>query len=552
MKEKESQKLQRMVIIAIACVMCLLCVFAESAEAKSKIKLNKTKATIYVGKSIKLKVKGTKKKVKWSSSNKKIAKVTQKGKVTGVKNGTAKITAKVGKKKYKCKVTVKKKGKKTTEQTTTEQTTAEQTTEENDNSTSENENGSPTVNNQVKIQSIVCEYGEAIIDKGTSYPEIVAEQLGITLYFSDGTNASVDEYGNTGYLKVSDIDTDVVGDYDATLTCTYGGASVSIPIKISVCDKQENSEYRYISNGRIAIIHQYIGEEENISVPEKIGNAEVIGGYLIDYYDTSVKSIVLPKTWRTKRMGLLFESKILESITVDADNKYFSSIDGVLFDKSQKILLKYPSAKADISYSIPNTVTEIRQGAFRYMSKLESLTIPKTVTTISKSVQYAVCQFSYETALKEIIVEEGNPYYKAVDGVLFVDYEYYVDGIKYRAYDLLHYPSAKGETQYNIPEGVQYISSDAFRNTVFLNTLVIPSSVGRWGNTVFGDLSDTSILDIYIDMDEVPNNGYIPNEVVADGRTIYVRNQHMKELIENIIEEKHYVKNCVVSDQFDW
>lgn len=552
MKEKESQKLQKMVIIAIACVMCLLCVFAESAEAKSKIKLNKTKATIYVGKSVKLKVKGTKKKVKWSSSNKKIAKVTQKGKVTGVKNGTAKITAKVGKKKYKCKVTVKKKGKKTTEQTTTErstteQSTAEQKTEENDNSAPEND--SPTVNNQVKIQSIASEYGEAIIDKGTSYPEIVAEQLGITLYFSDGTNASVDEYGSyINYLKLSDIDTDVVGNYDATLTCTYGEESASIPIKVSVCDKQENSEYRYISNGRIAIIHQYIGEEENISVPEKIGDAEVIGGYLIDEYDTSVKSIVLPKTWRTKRMGLLFESKILESITVDADNKYFSSIDGVLFDKSQKVLLKYPSAKVDVSYSIPNTVTEIRQGAFHYMSKLESLTIPKTVTTISKSVRYQVSQFSYETSLKEIIVEEGNSYYKAVDGVLFADYEYYADGIKCRNYELLHYPSAKGETQYNIPEGVQYISSDAFRNAVLLNTLVIPSSVGHWGYSV---LSDTSISDIYIDMDEVPDNGYIPDEVVASGRTIYVRNQHMKESIEKIIE-KGYVRNCVVSDQFDW
>lgn len=50
-----------------------------------------------------------KKKVKWSSSNRMVAVVSKKGKVTGKKAGKATITAKIGKKKYKCKVVVKKK-----------------------------------------------------------------------------------------------------------------------------------------------------------------------------------------------------------------------------------------------------------------------------------------------------------------------------------------------------------------------------------------------------------------------------------------------------------
>ena len=79
----------------------------ETVQAATKIKLNYTKKTIYVGKSFKLKITGTKKKVKWSSSNKKIATVSSKGVVKGIGEGTAKITAKVGKKKYTCKVNVK-------------------------------------------------------------------------------------------------------------------------------------------------------------------------------------------------------------------------------------------------------------------------------------------------------------------------------------------------------------------------------------------------------------------------------------------------------------
>lgn len=78
-------------------------------EAATKIKLNKKKATIYVGKSVQLKIKGTKAKVKWTSNKKSVAKVNSKGKVTAKKAGKAVITAKVEKKKYKCTVTVKKK-----------------------------------------------------------------------------------------------------------------------------------------------------------------------------------------------------------------------------------------------------------------------------------------------------------------------------------------------------------------------------------------------------------------------------------------------------------
>lgn len=54
-----------------------------------------------------LKLTGVEGKVKWLTSNKKVATVSAKGGVKAVKAGTAKITAKVRKKKYTCKITVK-------------------------------------------------------------------------------------------------------------------------------------------------------------------------------------------------------------------------------------------------------------------------------------------------------------------------------------------------------------------------------------------------------------------------------------------------------------
>ena len=78
-----------------------------TAEAATKVKLNKTKVTLNVKKTCQLKVTGTKKKVTWKSNKPKVAKVNSKGKVTAVAKGTATITAKISGKKYTCKVTVK-------------------------------------------------------------------------------------------------------------------------------------------------------------------------------------------------------------------------------------------------------------------------------------------------------------------------------------------------------------------------------------------------------------------------------------------------------------
>lgn len=80
---------------------------AYEAQAASA-KLNQKSATIWVGDTLKLKVKNAKKKVKWTSSKKSVATVSAKGTVKAKRAGKTVITAKAGSKKYKCKITVRK------------------------------------------------------------------------------------------------------------------------------------------------------------------------------------------------------------------------------------------------------------------------------------------------------------------------------------------------------------------------------------------------------------------------------------------------------------
>ena len=103
---KEKVKRFCMIVLVLAITFSIT---PGSVFAAKTVKLNRTKATIYVGKKVQLKLINNKKKIKWSTSNKKIATVSKKGKVKGIKSGKATIIAKIGKNKFKCNIVVKKK-----------------------------------------------------------------------------------------------------------------------------------------------------------------------------------------------------------------------------------------------------------------------------------------------------------------------------------------------------------------------------------------------------------------------------------------------------------
>ena len=100
--------IRRMIKIGIILTLLGLALDFTNADAATKYRLNKTTVNVITGKTVSLKVKNRgKKRVKWKSGNKKIATVTSKGVVKGIKKGTTTITVKSGKKSVIVKVTVK-------------------------------------------------------------------------------------------------------------------------------------------------------------------------------------------------------------------------------------------------------------------------------------------------------------------------------------------------------------------------------------------------------------------------------------------------------------
>lgn len=111
--------LKKLLLVTIILMASLIVMPQMQNKVQAAVKISSTKKTMYKGYTYKLKVTGTDKEVKWSSSDKSKATVNSKGKVYVKKNGKVTITAKVGGKKYNCKVTIKNKPYKLTQFSTT-------------------------------------------------------------------------------------------------------------------------------------------------------------------------------------------------------------------------------------------------------------------------------------------------------------------------------------------------------------------------------------------------------------------------------------------------
>lgn len=136
----------------------------------------------------------------------------------------------------------------------------------------------------------------------------------------------------------------------------------------------------------------------------------------------------------------------IEEFIVSENNFFYSSLDGVLFDKDKSTLLMYPIAKPNSSYIIPNSVTTIKSLAFKDC-KLTSITIGDKITDITDA--------GFNNYLVEYNVSEGNDRYSSMEGVLY----------NKKKTELIAYPKGKTNSNYTVPSSVTIIKKSVYFNS---------------------------------------------------------------------------------------
>lgn len=147
---------------------------------------------------------------------------------------------------------------------------------------------------------------------------------------------------------------------------------------------------------------RYTGADKDLVIPEamiaKAGKKATIA--ISADNGNGLESITMPKNIYDVWLGTLYGAKGLKRITVDPENPYLKDMDGVLYTKDGKRLIKMPCQKTG-TYTVPEGVEEIELSAFQY-SHLDEVILPESLKEISNySFQYS--------ELKKVTIPKSLP-----------------------------------------------------------------------------------------------------------------------------------------------
>lgn len=339
----------------------------------------------------------------------------------------------------------------------------------------------------------------SLMDASTNQEVAVLYDDGAATYPNDG-----DLYENDGvYSNYLDLSGNQVGDYSYYAQYTVNGktyTSDTVTVRVyRQFTEQELADMQKITDTLNALINSE--EYAALSVEKKVKALSDRINSLAEVDETLGYALVDADSIRYNNVTYQFEFKdyiglnyVYYAYTIpntDAtDNSAFAyvnhgdSIEITGFDNSVSDVV-IPSEIEGLP------VTAISVGAF-YLSTITSIEVPDTVTSIGemaflgctslKTVKLSTGVAKIEknafgscSALQEVQVAKDNPNFSSLDGVLYS-----------KAQDtLVIYPAAKTDAAYTIPSGVTSVAMYAFSENPYLETLAIPNSLIKVGDSAF-------------------------------------------------------------------
>ena len=264
-----------------------------------------------------------------------------------------------------------------------------------------------------------------------------------------------------------------------------------------------------------------------------------IGDYAFAY--TAVPSIELGKNISSIGANTFLKDKALTAINVVDNNKTYSSVDGVLYDKKGTALVTYPAAISG-SFQLPDSVREIKVNAFKDSavteiivsensslesieagafegSAIESIVIPVSVKKITASA------FKDAEKLASVTFNEGLEYigasaFEGCKSLTAIDLPDSLVEIANGAF------RNTGLKSVNTGDGLAKIDTEAFAGNKALTDLYLGNNVEKLGNGAFKDCSALVAVTLPVSMKNFSANAFegcksLVKLSVAEGNTAY-------------------------------
>lgn len=163
--------------------------------------------------------------------------------------------------------------------------------------------------------------------------------------------------------------------------------NVYYPYNLENAIIRDNYAYSIIDENSIKLIY-YLAiatNDGNVVVPSTIEGKAVteLGDYFLETNRFTQVNLTLPE--HLEKFGYL---PAVKGYIISENNKYFSTVDGVLFNKDKTVLIKYPNYKEATDYTVLNTVKTIGRYAFTSNDNLQNVIMQNGVETIEDFAFY--------------------------------------------------------------------------------------------------------------------------------------------------------------------
>ena len=229
------------------------------------------------------------------------------------------------------------------------------------------------------------------------------------------------------------------------------------------------------------------------------GNIERITYYVFNNC-VSLTDITIPSNVTYVDTYAFVNCKSLSKFNVSKDNKTFSSVRGMLYNKKGDTLLLFPLNKAT-SYSLPKGTKIIGKSAFED-SKIQKITLPNTLKKIYGAA-FLNCKDLYSINIPSSVTEinanilRGTKYYKTSKN--WYKDQLYVSNCVVAAKKNIKAVSLKSSTRLiakfaydsnkvttvKLPNGIKYINTSAFYYCDKLKKITLPKSLVSIGDGAF-------------------------------------------------------------------